>query len=95
MNKKMITYILGRMLGVEALVLLIPAFVGALYGEKPYPFLLTSAILMLLAVMVGRKNLKTRPFMEKKDLSLLQVHGYCGLCLGRFRFVCQAQFRII
>ena len=32
MNVKMIWYILGKMLGVEALLLLIPAFVGALYG---------------------------------------------------------------
>ena len=34
MNGKMVRYILGRMLGVEALLLLLPAFVGILYGEE-------------------------------------------------------------
>ena len=31
MNKRMTIYILGRMLGVEALVLLIPALVSVIY----------------------------------------------------------------
>mgnify|MGYP007002741415 FL=1 len=30
----MIGYILGKMLGVEALLLLLPAFVGLIYQEK-------------------------------------------------------------
>lgn len=34
MNKKMIIYILGKMLGVEGAVLLIPALVSLIYGEK-------------------------------------------------------------
>ena len=35
MNKKMIIYILGKMLGVEgALLLLIPALVSLIYGER-------------------------------------------------------------
>ena len=37
MNGKMVRYILGRMLGVEALLLLLPAFVGILYGEEKSP----------------------------------------------------------
>ena len=34
MNTKMIRFILGKMLGVEAILLLIPALVGLIYGEK-------------------------------------------------------------
>ena len=34
MNKKMIVYILGKMLGTEGLLLLIPALVSLLYKEK-------------------------------------------------------------
>lgn len=57
MNRRMTTYILGRMLGVEALVLLIPALVSAIYGEEGWKaFLLTSAILVLLYVLLGRKK---------------------------------------
>ena len=34
MNKRMIFYILGKMMGVEGIVLLIPAFVSLLYRKK-------------------------------------------------------------
>ena len=33
MNYRMTSFVLGRMLGVEALVMLIPAIVSAIYGE--------------------------------------------------------------
>lgn len=56
MNTKMITYILGRMLGVEALVLLVPALVAGIYGESVSPFLITAAGLMALAMLTGRKK---------------------------------------
>ena len=38
MNTKMIRYILAKMLGVEALLLLLPAFVAVIYGEKELGF---------------------------------------------------------
>lgn len=57
MNRGMTTYILGRMLGVEALVLLIPALVSVIYGEEGWKaFLLTSAFLVLLYVLLGRRK---------------------------------------
>ena len=46
MNTKMIRYILGKMLGVEALLLLLPAFVSLLYRETDgIYFLIPAAIL--------------------------------------------------
>ena len=49
MNRKMTNYILCRMLGVEALVLLIPTVVSVLYQEDDWKaFLLTSAMLALI-----------------------------------------------
>ena len=57
MNRRMTTYILGRMLGVEAAVLLIPALVSVIYGEEGWKaFLHTSAILVLLYVLLGRRK---------------------------------------
>ncbi len=57
MNRKMTSYILCRMLGVEAAVLIIPALVAALYGESEWKaFLLTGAILLLLYLLFGRKK---------------------------------------
>ena len=49
MNKKMIGYILGKMMGVEGLLLLIPAFVSLIYHEKSViSFLIVAAILLVI-----------------------------------------------
>ena len=59
MNNRMTTYILGRMLGVEALVLLIPTFVSWLYNEEGWKyFLITSAILVVVYLAFGLKKPK-------------------------------------
>lgn len=59
MNNRMTTYILGRMLGVEALVLLIPAFVSWLYNEDGCKyFLITSAILVVVYLAFGVRKPK-------------------------------------
>ena len=55
MNKKMTTYILGKMLGVESIVLLLPALVSLIYREEGWKqFLFTSVILAVLYVLFGR-----------------------------------------
>ncbi len=72
MNGKMTTYILGRMLGVEALVLLIPALVSVLYGEEGWKaFLLTSAILLLLFILLGRKKPKNSTIYGKDGFVII------------------------
>ena len=56
MNNRMTTYILGKMLGVEALVLLIPAVVSWIYNEDGWKyFLITSAILLAVYLVFGLK----------------------------------------
>ena len=54
----MVRYILGRMLGVEALLLLLPAFVGILYGEEKeaLTFVIPAVILTCIFVIAGRKR---------------------------------------
>jgi len=45
------------MLGVEAVVLLIPAFIGGIYGESlAWYFVLTSVLLAIIFLLVGRKK---------------------------------------
>lgn len=57
MNKKMIVYILGKMLGVEGAVLLIPALVSLIYREKSgFSFLIVGAILGIIYLIFGRKK---------------------------------------
>ena len=52
----MIVYILGKMLGTEGLLLLIPAVVSLLYKEKTgVYFLVVAAVLFALYLGLGRK----------------------------------------
>ena len=71
MNYRMIIYILSRMLGVEALVLLIPAAVAGAYGEPMTPFFFTSVILMVMAVVFGRKKPKNSTIYGKEGYVII------------------------
>lgn len=50
MNVKMIRYLLGIILLIEAGLLLFPLMVALLYGESPRPFLITIGILIFISV---------------------------------------------
>lgn len=58
MNTKMIRFILGKMLGVEAILLLLPALVGVIYGERKetVSFLIPAAVLVVVYLIFGRKR---------------------------------------
>lgn len=71
MNRKMTAYILGRMLGVEALVLLIPAVVAGIYGENVFPFLVTSVILMVPYLIWGRKKPENSTIYGKEGFVII------------------------
>lgn len=72
MNGKMTIYILGRMLGVEAIVLLAPTLVSVIYGEEGWKaFLLTSAILVLLYMVFGRKKPKDTTIYGKDGFVII------------------------
>ena len=69
MNTKMIRYILAKMLGVEAVLLLLPAFVGALYQEKSAVyFLIPAAILLVIFLIGGRKKPEQSTFYGKEGM---------------------------
>lgn len=72
MNRRMIKYIIGKMLGVEALVLLAPALISMIYGEKCYTaFLITSGILFVLYLLIGRKAPKNTTIYGKEGLVIV------------------------
>lgn len=72
MNRRMTVYILGRMLGVEGLVLLIPAMVSLYYGEEGWKaFLITSLILAVFYVVFGRKAPKNTKIYGKEGFIII------------------------
>lgn len=72
MNKKMIRFILGKMLGAEAALLLLPALVGALYSEpSAIYFIATSAILLMVYLLTGRKRPENTILYAKEGLVIV------------------------
>ena len=69
MNTKMIRYILAKMLGVEALLLLLPAFVSLLYREtEGIYFLIPAAVLTVIYLLAGRKKPKQAEIYGKEGM---------------------------
>lgn len=72
MNKKMIMYILAKMVGVEGIVLLLPAVISLIYGEKSaFCFLIVSAVLILIYFLLGRKVPKNKRIYAKDGLVIV------------------------
>ncbi|MDO5590504.1 MAG: TrkH family potassium uptake protein [Lachnospiraceae bacterium] len=67
MNRRMILYILGKMMGVEGVLLLLPAFVGLVYQEESGGyFLIPAAALAMIYVVFGiRKPKKTKIYAKE------------------------------
>ena len=87
MNNRMIVYMIGRMLGVEGLLLLVPAFVSFLYGEQSgIAFLLTAAILLIIFLLAGRKKPKDTSIYGKEGLALVGIAWILWSLFGALPF---------
>ena len=88
MNKRMIFYILGKMMGVEGIVLLIPAFVSLLYQEKSgFSFLIVSAVLILIYFVLGRKEPKSKRIYSKEGFAIVGLAWLLWSAFGALPFV--------
>ncbi len=72
MNYRMIIYILGRMLGVEGLLMLIPAIVSFIYREKSgIAFLAVSIVLGIIYLIFGKKRPQNRMIYAKEGFVIV------------------------
>lgn len=72
MNKRMMVFILGKMLGVEGLLLLLPALVSFFYGEKTgVAFLIVSVVLFALYFLCGTKKPKNTRIYAKESFIIV------------------------
>lgn len=83
---KMIAYTLGRMLGVEAVVLLIPAIVAGIYNESLTPFLITSAILMIPFLLFGIKKPRNSTIYGKEGFVIIAIAWIFWSAFGALPF---------
>ena len=87
MNRKMIMYILGKMLGVEAVLLLLPTVVGIIYKEPcVVTFLITSAILVALYLIFGRKKPRVTTIYAKEGFVVVAAAWILWSMFGALPF---------
>lgn len=86
MNMKMTTYILGKMLGVEAAVLILPAFVGTLYNEDVTSFFITSAILMVFFLIFGVRKPQNTTIYGKEGFVIIALAWVLWSIFGALPF---------
>lgn len=72
MNNRMTVYIIGKMLGVEGALLLIPAFVALLYKEESVlHFAVVSGALFVIFFLTGRKKPENKRIYKKEGLLIV------------------------
>lgn len=87
MNTKIVRYILCRMLGVEAALLLVPVLVAVLYQEKcGIVFLIPIVILCLLFLMVGRKRPEHGQIYGKEGMVIVALAWILWSLFGAMPF---------
>ena len=87
MNAKMIRYMIGKMLGVEALVLLIPTLVALYYQEAvAKSFLLTAFVLFCAYVILGRTRPKDSNIYSKEGLFVVALAWVLWSAFGALPF---------
>lgn len=87
MNTKMVRYILCRMLGVEAALLLVPVLVAVIYQEKcGIVFLIPIVILCLLFWVVGRKRPEHGQIYGKEGMVIVALAWILWSLFGAMPF---------
>ena len=83
----MILHILGKMMGVEGLLLLIPAFVGLIYQEKcAVYFVITAAVLAVIFLLTGRKKPENTMLYGKDGLLIVSSAWFLLSLFGALPF---------
>lgn len=90
MNKKIIRYILSKILYIEAGFMLLPIFVSLIYREESkniYSFLLTIAILLIFGKILEYKSDMEGSFYEKEGFLIVSLSWVLLSFFGSLPFV--------
>ena len=87
MNRKMIAHILAKMLGVEALLLILPAIGGVIYQEKSAVYFLPPIILLTLIYLIGgRKKPENSTIYAKEGMVVVALAWILWSLFGALPF---------
>lgn len=83
----MIGWVIGRILLIEAALLLLPMLVGLLYSESPLPFLIPAAALLLTGILLSRKRPKGFALYARDGLAVAALSWIALSAFGALPFV--------
>jgi len=95
MNYRMIGYLLGVILMIEAALMLIPTGVALIYAEDVIPFLITVGILMLISLPSIIFKPKNKRIFAREGFVTVALGWILMSAFGALPFVLAAQFLII
>ena len=73
MNYRVICFAIGRILLVEAALLLLPMAVGLGYGESPIPFLIPMALLLLCGGLLSFRKPSQTALYARDGLAVVAL----------------------
>lgn len=74
MNHKMMVYMLGKILGIEGVILFLPALIGYCYGEESYKaFIIPGIALLIINLLFGRKKPENTKLYGKDGLLIVAL----------------------
>ena len=87
MNKRMIGYVVGRSLLVEAVLLLLPLLTAILYGESILPFLIPAVLLALVGGALNRHKPQKSALYARDGLAIAALVWIFMSAFGALPFV--------
>lgn len=88
MNYSIIINALGKVLGIEAIFLILPFLVGLIYREKEaYSFLIVAFLCLILSYVMTKKKVKNRLYFTKEGLLIVSLSWISMSVLGALPFI--------
>lgn len=87
MNYKMMNYLMGKMLGVEGILLFLPGLVSVLYREEEwYYFFIVSAVLFILSLLMSRRRPANTAIYAKEGFVIVALAWILWSLFGALPF---------
>lgn len=87
MNYRMVWQVLGRVLCIEAGLLLLPLVTALCYGESPLPFLISAAATGLVGLVLWRVRAKSTSITEREGFLIVGLSWVIMALFGAMPFV--------
>ena len=87
MNYRMVLFVLGRILGVEAILMMLPLFTAVIYGENILPFVIPMVLVLGIALLLSIKPPKERIMQAKAGFVTVGLSWIVMSLFGALPFV--------